>query len=371
MSALARISNALGSSNGSAEQIDLDAAPALDQLDRLLQHGERLEAEEVELHEARRLDQLPVELGDGRIRLRIARQRHQLDQRPVADDHAGGVRRGVAVEAFELLGDLDQARHQRIGVDLLLQLRLAVDGLRQRHRIGRIVRHQLAQPVDLTVRHLQHAADVAQHGARLQLAVGDDLRDAVVPVLALHVADHLVAAILAEVDVEVGHRHAFGIEEALEQKPEPQRVEIGDGQRPGDDRAGARAAARTDRDALRLRPLDEVGDDQEVAGKLHAGDDVDLVGEPLLVVGDREAFGAAARRRAGRPAPPRPGGAAPRLRGARRSVSLTSSATATKRGRIGLRPLGRKAQRLAISMVLSSASGRSANSSAISSALLK
>jgi hypothetical protein len=35
----------------------------------------------------------------------------------------------------------------------------------------------------------------------------------------LHVADHLVAPVLAEVDVEVGHRHAFGIEEALEQQP--------------------------------------------------------------------------------------------------------------------------------------------------------
>ena len=46
-------------------------------------------------------------------------------------------------------------------------------------------------------------------------------------------------------------------------------------------------------------------------------------------------------------------------------------AAATKRGRIGLRPLGRKAQRLAISMVLASASGRSANSSAICSARLE
>ncbi len=35
---------------------------------------------------------------------------------------------------------------------------------------------------------------------------------------------------------------------------------------------------------LRLRPLDEVGDDQEVAGKLHLRDDVDLEGEPLLVI---------------------------------------------------------------------------------------
>ena len=41
-----------------------DAAAALDQVHGLLEHGQRLEAEEVELHQARRLDHLQVELGD-------------------------------------------------------------------------------------------------------------------------------------------------------------------------------------------------------------------------------------------------------------------------------------------------------------------
>ena len=85
------------------------------------------------------------------------------------------------------------------------------------------------------------------------------------PYFCLDVADHLFAAVLAEVDVEVGHRHAVRIEEALEQQREAQRIDVGDGQRIGDQRAGARAAARADRNVLRLRPFDEVGDDQEVA----------------------------------------------------------------------------------------------------------
>jgi hypothetical protein len=126
----------------------------------------------------------------------------------------------VAVEALELLGDLQEARHHRFGLARLLQLGLPVDGLLQRHGIGGVVGHELAELVDLTVGHLQHAADVAQHRARLQLAVGDDLGHAVGAVLLLHVADHLVAAVLAEIDVEVGHRHALGVQEALEQQPE-------------------------------------------------------------------------------------------------------------------------------------------------------
>src|SRR5690606_17244556 len=51
-----------------------------------------------------------------------------------------------------------------------------------------------------------------------------------------------------------------------------------------DDGARARAAARADGDAVRLGPLDEVRHDQEVARKLHAGDDVQLVGKALGVI---------------------------------------------------------------------------------------
>ena len=166
----------------------------------------------------------------------------------------------------------------------LLEARLVGHRLCERHRVGRVGRHQLAQPVDLPVGHFQHAPDVAQRGARLQRAEGDDLRDAPGAVAALHVADHLVAPVLAEIDVEVRHRHAVGIEEALEEQAEAQRVEVGDGQRPGDHRAGARAAPRPDRDPLPLRPLDEIRDDQEVARVLHLLDDAELEGEPLAVI---------------------------------------------------------------------------------------
>ena len=101
-----------------------------------------------------------------------------------------------------------------------------------------------------------------------------------------------VAAFLAEVDVEVRHRHAFGVEEALEQQVEADRIEVGDGQRPGGDRTGAGAAAGTDGNAVRLRPLDEVGDDQEVAGETHRGDDAEFVVQPFAIARARCGIGA-------------------------------------------------------------------------------
>jgi len=123
----------------------------------------------------------------------------------------------------------------------------------------------------------------------LQCAKGNDLGDAITPVFLLNVADHLVAPVLAEIDVEIRHRHPLGVEKPLEQQPETQRVEIGDRQSPGDDRARARPASGTDRDPLALRPLDDVGDDQEIAGKSHPHDRVELEVE-ALAIGRRDAL---------------------------------------------------------------------------------
>ncbi len=95
------------------------------------------------------------------------------------------------------------------------------------------------------------------------------------------IAHHLAAAAVVEVDVDIGHRGAFGVEEPLEQQPVRNRVDVGDAQRVGHQRAGRRAAARADPDVDRPCIVDQVGDDQEVGRKTLVADDFDLVGGPL------------------------------------------------------------------------------------------
>ena len=57
--------------------------------------------------------------------------------------------------------------------------------------------------------------------------------------------------------------------------------------RVGGHRAGTRAAAGADADAVALGPVDEVGDDEEVAGEAHLRDDAGLVlGLRAHLVGD-------------------------------------------------------------------------------------
>ena len=115
-------------------------------------------------------------------------------------------------------------------------------------------------------------SDVAHHRLGRHGAVRDDLRHPVRAVALGDVFDNLVAPLHAEVDVEVRQRDAFGIEETLEQQVVLDGIELGDAETPGHQRPGAAAAARPDRDAVVLGPLNEIRHDQEVPGKTHLGD---------------------------------------------------------------------------------------------------
>ena len=146
-----------------------------------------------------------------------------------------------------------------------------------------MVRDHFAEPVDLTIAHLQNPPTITQHGARFHLTKGDDLSDVVGAVLLLHIADNLTAPRLAKVDIEVGHRHPFRVQEALEQQAQLDGIKVGDRQRPSHNRTRTRPTARPHWNALILRPLDKVGNDQEVAGKTHIDDDADLIIEAVEV----------------------------------------------------------------------------------------
>ena len=273
----------------------------VDRLDRPVDDGQRAQAEEVELDQTDLLDIVLVELGDHAVAAGFAVERRVVGQRSRRDDDAAGMLAGVAGQVLELEGEVDEVVHGVVGlvefpelgdhaVRFLARFFAAAEDVAEA-QIERPHRNQLGDAVDLAIRHAEHASAVAQHGLGRHRAEGDDLADMVAPVFRRHVLDHAVALVHAEVDVEVRHRHAFGIEEALEQQAVAERVDVGDAERPGDHRAGTRTASGTDRDVVLLGPVDEVGDDQEVAREAHLDDDVDLGFEPACIVLAREARG--------------------------------------------------------------------------------
>ena len=145
------------------------------------------------------------------------------------------------------------------------------DGLLQRDvQLGR---DHLGDAVDVGVRNVHGAANVFDRGFRGHGAEGDDLRDVVAAVFLRDVLDDFAAAVHAEIDVDIGHGHALGIQEALEEQFVLQRIDVGDAERVGDERAGGRSAAGADGDVVLAGVADEVPDDQEIAGELHLLDD--------------------------------------------------------------------------------------------------
>ena len=122
---------------------------------------------------------------------------------------------------------------------------------------------------------------------RLHRPERDDLGDVLAAVLPRDVVDDLAAPPLAEVDVDVGHRDALGVEEALEDQVEVDRIDVGDAHAPRDERRGRRAAAGPDRDVLLASVADEVPDNQQVTCEPHLLDHLELVLETTLVLVDR------------------------------------------------------------------------------------
>ena len=264
--------------------VEVDLQPGIQAphvLERDRQDGERGQAQEVELDQADGLDIVLVELADHRVG-RTARRikRAEVGELARRDQHPARMHADVARQALERACQLDELTVLLVGLHRLAKRGLVLERAVQRPGVGRVVRDQLRELVALGVGHVEHAAGVAHHGLRAQGAEGGDLAHGLGAVLALDVVDHAVALVLAEVDVEVGHRHALGVQEALEQQVVVQRVEVGDAQAVGHQRARARAAPRTHRDTVVLGPVDEVRDDQEVAREAHLGDGREFEIEP-------------------------------------------------------------------------------------------
>ena len=165
-------------------------------------------------------------MGDDAGATFFAVQRHEIGQRSRCDDDATSVFAGIAGEVFELEREIDQfadfvvagvglAQVSRDAFRFALGLLAAAQCIFQRN-IEWSQRNRLGDPINLRIAHAKYATTVAQHGLRRHGAVGDDLADLVAAVFVGHVVDDAIAAIHAEVDVEVRHRHALGIEEALE-----------------------------------------------------------------------------------------------------------------------------------------------------------
>src|SRR5882724_11836040 len=99
--------------------------------------------------------------------------------------------------------------------------------------------------------------------------------------------DNFCASADAEINVDVRHRDALGIQKTLEEEVVFQRIDISDPETICDQGSGRRSAAWPYGNAVLFRVLHKVPHDKKVTRISHALDDFNLVRKALLVLRKR------------------------------------------------------------------------------------
>ena len=137
----------------------------------------------------------------------------------------------------------------------------------------------------------EHPADVAHHGFCRHAAERDNLGDALPPVTAGDVFDHLIPPVHAEIHVKIGQGYPFGIQEPLKQQFMVHGVKIGNAQYVSHQGTATGAASRSYRYPLLFRPTDEISHDEKISRETHTGYHVKLVIETPAVLFRIDAVG--------------------------------------------------------------------------------
>ena len=208
--------------------IQLNAVHFFNPVTGAFNHGQGFQAEKVKLNQAGFLDIFHIILGHRHIRLRIFIKRNQLVKRAVADNHAGSMDTGLAIQSFQFHRNVKQFIDLRVVLTHFFQLRNLIERFLQ----GRIFtlhagRNHFADAVCLSIGHLQHTGHVTNHRFGLQLTVGNNLRHMVKTVFVLHIFNGFVAVFLTEIDVEIRHVNTFRIKKTFKQQIQFQRIKVG------------------------------------------------------------------------------------------------------------------------------------------------
>ena len=243
----------------------------------LRQNRQCCQTQEVELHKAYIFDVFFIKLTDRIFGLAVSViERAEIRQFARCNQNATRVHTQVASQALEFLS----VAHQLNIILLLshfLKRRFHLGCFCERHIKPRLLRDQFGQFVNLFVVHIEHTANVSNHGLCAHGTECDDLAHCIHTIGTLHVLNGAITVVLTEVNVKVRHRNAFRIEETFEQQSIMQRIQVRNTQRIGHKRTSTGPATGPHCHTVSFGPVDKVLHDKEVTGKLHGRDCLELV----------------------------------------------------------------------------------------------
>ena len=207
-----------------------------------------------------------------------ALQRHIVAQILAAYNNARGVHTRLARHVLQCNRQIYHPFHGIILVNFH-ELGHALVFSVQPESVGkrRVERNKLGNFVALRIRYTQHAAHVLYGVFRLHPAEGDNLSNSRLGVFFNNVIDDLAPPVHAEVYVEVGHAHSFGVEKPLENQTVAQRLHLGYAYGVSDNAACAAAATGTYGYAVLVGVVYEIPDYEIILHKSHFGHHLKLV----------------------------------------------------------------------------------------------
>ena len=218
-------------------EVDRAAVMGGQQVERLADAGQHAEAQHVDLQDPQRIQVILVPFDGGAVLHGGVGDGHDLRQRPARDHEAAHMLGQMAREAGQLARQLDRHAQARLGrVEADFADMFLVDA------VGAPAPYRAGQRRDRVGRQRQRLADLADRHARAIVDHGRGEAGALAAVLAVDVLDHLLAALMLEIDVDVGRFAALGRDEALEQQIHAARIDGGDAEAVAHRRVRRRAA---------------------------------------------------------------------------------------------------------------------------------
>ena len=247
------------------------AVMLVEELEALRQRGQHAEREHVDLENAERVEIVLVPFDRGALLHRRVHDRRDLVEPVAGDDEAAAVLGEMTRKAGQLARQLQRQRQRRIGGIEPGRAHAVLADRRRAMAPGGAVERR-----DDIVREAENLGRLADRRARAIGGHRGGQARPLAPVALVDVLDHLLAPLVLEVDVDVGRLVALGRDEALEQKIEARRIDLGDPEAIADRGIGRRAAALA-QNAARAREAHDVVHGEEIGRVVERGDQRELV----------------------------------------------------------------------------------------------
>ena len=137
------------------------------------------------------------------------------------------------------------------------------------NRYIQLLRNQFSNGIYPAVRHSECASNVPYRSSCSKSTKRYNLSNLIFAVFSLNVIYYLLASVITEVDIKIGHRHSLGVQKSLKKQIKCNRVNVGYANAKCNEASRARSSSGTDGNFAVFSVGDEIAYDKEVGVEAH------------------------------------------------------------------------------------------------------